>query len=192
MAFGIYLKRDGEKSEDILCIEPSDYCEGSYWHPGFKVLSPGQEFHNSVCLQQLLRYHKIWPLPEGVYELRISFDSSKFPGWQVKEPEVVHHWKAEPVGFTLKGKPRTDPKELLRVIGKKTGMKWLESDLTSRRIERRRLAWKTVQAYGDSRLTAFLQKIVTEKDKKFTDYIQPERLRPFYPGQAQSEPESGK
>jgi hypothetical protein len=188
MAFGVYLKRVGEKPEDILSIEPSDYYEGSYWHPGFKVLSPGQEFHSSVCLQDLLRYHKICSLPEGSYELRISFDSSKFPGWQVKKPEVVHHWKAEPVKFTIKGKLRTDPKELLGVIGEKTGMKWLESDLTSRRIERRQLAWKTVEAYGDSRLTTFLQKLVAEKDKKFTDYIQPANLRPFYPGQAQAEP----
>jgi hypothetical protein len=167
MAYGIQLKRFEKHPEVIINIAPSGSYQGSYGGPPrFENLEPGREFQDSICLQYFLHGQKVWPLSDGSYKLTIFFDPSKFPQIKPKETEFIHKWTAPTIVFEIKGKPRSDPKELLRIIGEKTGLKWLKTDLTSRRADRRKIAWTAVYEYGDSRLTPLIDEIINERSGK--------------------------
>jgi hypothetical protein len=177
MAYGIRLSWD---KKVILDLAPSDYYIGSYsGPPKFETLPPGETFRSSVCLQHFLRPQVDLPLPEGEYELTVSFDSAKFPGIKPGGVQLVHEWEANPVRFTVKGPARKDAAEILRVVGEKTGLKWIETDLTSPQHERRTRAWLAVFNYGDSRLAEMVAKIETKHADKSYHYLSAKELMPF-------------
>lgn len=177
MAYGIRLRRDGKV---VLDLAPSGVYVGSYsGPPRFETLPPGETFSGSICLQHFLRPQVDLPLPEGEYELTVSFDSSRFPGIKPVGAQVVHEWEAKPVRFTVKGAAREDAAEILRVVGEKTGLKWIETDLTSPQYERRTRAWLAVFNYGDSRLEGIVARIERELPDRSYHYLNAKNLMPF-------------
>ena len=143
----------------VLDITPSGFYVGSYAGPPvFRCLHPMEAFHHSVCLQGWLRHQRVFPLPPGTYALTISFDSSQFPGIRPVGPERTGLWTSPTVTFTVSGSARTDPVDLLDLIAQKVNKRWLRTDLTSRRSDRREEAWTVVYEYGDTRLVPLLEK----------------------------------
>jgi hypothetical protein len=177
MAYGIYLKRIKQQPAVILSKDPSADYMGSYsGPPGFSTLSPHEIFKDSISFDYWIVGSKIWPLPEGEYELTIAFDSSKFAFIKASKPELLGLWTTKPIRFSVSGKPLTKPDELLGAIGIKTGMPWLRTDLTSRRGDRKDEAWRCLHEYGDSRLQPFLQTTLKESELSANRYGS---LRPF-------------
>jgi hypothetical protein len=155
MAFGFRLMRG---TNVLVDWEPTDLYKGSYsGPPGFKTFKPGACFKSDICLQHFVPYGAKLPLPEGDYRLAIAFDSSKFSGIDPKGAEITCRFDANPVTFSIKGDARTDPEELLRLIGEKAGLKSLRMDLASSNRAEQDRAWQAVVKYGDSRLVLFLQ-----------------------------------
>ncbi|HEV2970843.1 MAG TPA: hypothetical protein VGY55_12805 [Pirellulales bacterium] len=155
MAFGIRLTRG---KSGVANLEPSDFYIGSYsGPPDFQTLAPGESFKSDICLQYFLPQGRKLPLPEGDYQLWIAFDSTKFAGVNPKGTEIACRFDANPIAFSIKGAARTDPEELLRLIGEKVGLNSLRVDLASSNRAEQDQAWQAVVKYGDSRLVPFLQ-----------------------------------
>jgi hypothetical protein len=177
MAYGIRLKRG---SEILLDLAPTDFYLGSYsGPPGFQTLAPEEAFRDSICLQYFLHGDISRPLPAGDYELAVAFDSSKFAGIRPQGVQLVHRWDAKPIQFTIKGEARMNPTEILRSIGEKTKLRWLESDLISPQSSRRERAWRAVFQYGDSRLEEFVAKIEKDHPESSYYYLSAKDLRPY-------------
>lgn len=147
--------------EVILKIEPSDSYVGSYsGPPRFEILNPHVSFRSSVCLQYFLGSRIKQSLPEGKYQLELTFDSSKFAGIFPKGVELTHAWKAEPIQFTIQGEERTDPKEILKLIADKAELPFIASDLKSPIYIRRERAQHAMFQYGDLRLDQGILKLL--------------------------------
>lgn len=177
MGYGIRLTRG---KEVVMDLAPSGFYEGSYsGAPPFETLAPGETFRSATCFQRLLRGSVDLPLAEGDYELQIAFDSATFPGVKPVGAQLVHRWDAKPITFRIRGEARQDPQEILSVIGRKTGLKWIESDLTSRMPDRRKIAWEALYGFGDSRLRAFVEKIEVAHPEAKYHYLSARDLEPF-------------
>lgn len=160
MAYGIHLTRLGDQDETLIAIKPSDDYAGSYsGPPDFQTLRAGQTFVRRDCLRSWAPWSKRarWPLTSGSYRLSIVFDNAQFAGVHPKWGEIVHRWEASPVEFVIDGAPRTDPKELLRLIAEKCELKWLDTDLDSTNPERWEPAWYALRVWGDDRLQPVLK-----------------------------------
>ncbi len=177
MAYGIRLYR-GETP--VLDLAPSDFYQGSYsGPPKFETLAPSEEFVGAICLQHFVGFKIGLPLAEGQYELKVTFDSSKFHGIMAKGVQLIGQWQAKPVTFVVKGPMRKDPADVLRLVGEKTGLRWIESDLTSPQLDRRTRAWQAVFGYGDSRLEPLIKKIEVEHPEKSYHYLSAKDLSPY-------------
>jgi hypothetical protein len=155
MAYGVRLTRLGDFEETLIATEPTDFYIGSYsGPPHFENLKSNQNFIRRDCLHNWLHMQRqeLWPLAEGTYKLCIVFDNRKFAFAHAKPGEILHRWEAPPVEFSVDGPARTDPQELLKLIGEKSKMKWLEADLTSQTLGRSAAAWKALRVWGDDRL----------------------------------------
>jgi hypothetical protein len=161
VGFGIWLTR-GKTA--VISSEPAPLYLGSYMGPVFTTLAPGRAFRDHICLQRWLCQSFDRPLAEGTYELAIAFDSTKIPLIEAKRAGLTHRWNAKPVAFTIRGPMRTDPDDILRIVGEKAGLKWLQTDLFSRQATRREIAWAAIREFGDSRLKPYLEK--TESQHK--------------------------
>jgi hypothetical protein len=160
MAFGVRLTRGNQV---IWNSKPSDFYVGSYsGPPPFKSFGPGAVFHSKVCLQHFVGDTS--PLPEGDYQLDLAFDSAAFAMIQPKGSEFACRFDAKPVAFSIRGGARTDPEEILNLIGDKVGLQSIVDDITSSDPERRPRAWFAIWAYGDSRLSPFLRKYFPAPD----------------------------
>lgn len=173
MAYGVRLERLerlGEDSEVLVDHQPSDQDLGSYsGPPEFQTLRPEVTFKNRQCMHRWFRwlgpsFRGRWPLVEGTYRLTMTFDNSEFAGVRRQDGEVIHRWEPPPVEFTVEGKPRTDPDELLRLLSRKAELRWLQDDLTSRRVERRDAAWLAVRQWEDSRLRPLISRLSTYEE----------------------------
>jgi hypothetical protein len=160
MAFGVRLIRGNQV---VRHFEPSDFYVGSYsGPPPFKSFAPGATFHSDICLQHFVLDTS--PLPEGDYQLELAFDSAAFAGIQPTGSEFACRFDAKPIVFSIRGAARTDPEEILRLIGDKVGLQSIVDDITSSDPERRPRAWIAIWAYGDSRLSPFLRKYFPAPD----------------------------
>lgn len=177
MAYGIRLQRGNTVLFDLA---PSDFYEGSYsGPPNFETLAPGASFHSTICLQHWLDYRLDMPLPEGDYQLTLTFDSSKFAGIRASGVQLLHRWTAPPVSFSVRGEARTDPDDLLAMVATKTGIKFLREDLISSNLQRYEPAWRTVLQYGDSRLAPLVNKIEAELRLQHRNQSYINGLRPY-------------
>ncbi|MHB1155489.1 MAG: HEAT repeat domain-containing protein [Phycisphaerales bacterium] len=177
MAYGVQLKRN-----DVVLLElaPSDFYSGSYaGPPRFETLASDEPFRSSVCLQSWLRPLITTPLPEGDYQLQITFDSAKFPGIKAKGIHLTPRWQAPVIRFIIRGEPIIDAREMLALIAKKAGKKYLLDDLASPQPARREPAWRAIFEYGDSRLMSFVQKFESEHPDLSYHYLSAENLRPY-------------
>jgi hypothetical protein len=73
---------------------------------------------------------------------------------------MAHAWKAEPIKFKIEGEARTDSREVLDLIAKKSGLPFIATDLKSPIYERRERAQRAMIEYADSRLDPELLKTV--------------------------------
>ena len=96
-----------------------------------------------------------------------------------KGVQLIGQWQAKPVTFVVKGPMRKDPADVLRLVGEKTGLRWIESDLTSPQLDRRTRAWQAVFGYGDSRLEPLIKKIEVEHPEKSYHYLSAKDLSPY-------------
>ena len=177
MAYGVRLTRD---RNPLIDLAASDYYVGSYsGPPDWHVLAPGETFEDSVCFQHWLQHVIDLPLPEGAYELTVTFDPSRFAGIRRNGGGSLHPWEAAPVRFRIRGAPRRDPGEILKLVAQKAGLKWLHEDLHGERSDRRDVVWRAIHEYGDSRLRPFLEEFEKDEPDKRYHWSRPEHLRPF-------------
>lgn len=160
MAYGIHLTRLGDPSDALIATEPTDFYQGSYsGPPHFQTLRAGETFTRTGCLHDWMGWQnrKLWPLAAGAYRLSIVFDNARFAHVHPMPGEIVHRWESTPVEFVVEGAPRTDPRELLKLIAEKSKLKWLDTDLDSKNRERSDPAWYALKVWGDDRLTPALK-----------------------------------
>lgn len=179
MAYGVRLTRGGGKP--VVDLAPSNKSSLiSYGGPpDWQVLLPAESFEDETCLQSWIENLLDLPLPAGEYELHVTFDPADFDGIARSPGGILHRWQAPPVKFRVEGRPREDPTELLEVIGAKARLAWLREDLVGERSDRRKVVWRAIHEYGDSRLRAYLEQFEKDNPEKGYAYLNPEHLRPF-------------